>query len=270
MCNWLPAGERCRMRQLISIVAFSLREAMRANFFIGVAVFAALSILVGGLLGGTPWGDVDQVILSLGWGAITVMALALGTLYTVQGIYRDRDRRTLYMLLARPVTRTQYLLGKFLAMAILLAVSVAAMAGLLWGSVALYGNRTHELREFVLPGLWIWAKAVSLVGYAVAFGISFSYLTALFFTASIYIIGFSLGGALDFVRTRQDAFMELLLSRIYVLFPNYDLVDVVARFVHEMAVPSAAWLVGASLYLIGYGLAALGIAAWFFELRDLE
>lgn len=258
------------MRQLVSIIAFSLREAVRANFFIGVAIFAALSILVGGLLGGTPWGDVDQVILSLGWGAVTVMALALGTLYTVQGIYRDRDRRTLYMLLARPITRTQYLLGKFLAMAILLGVSVAAMAALLWISVTLYGNRPHGLREFALPGLWIWAKSVSLVGYAVAFGISFSYLTALFFTASIYIIGSSLGSALDYVRSRHDAAMEQMLSTIYVLFPNFDLVDVVARFVHDMAVPSLAWHLGASLYLIGYGVVALGVSAWFFESRDLE
>lgn len=258
------------MRQLISIVAFSLREAMRANFFIGVAVFATLSIVVGGLLGGTPWGDVDQVILSLGWGAVTVMALALGTLYTVQGIYRDRDRRTLYMLLARPVTRSQYLLGKFLAMAILLAFSVAAMAILLWGNVLMYGNRSHSWLEFAMPALWIWSKAVSLVGYAVAFGISFSYLTALFFTASVYVIGSSLSSALDFVRARQDPWLELVLSRLYVLFPNYDLVDVVARYVHGMALPSVLWQLGACVYLIGYGVAAMGMAAWFFEGRDLE
>ncbi len=258
------------MRSVYNIMIFSIAEAVRARFYVGLLAFAGVAVVAGSVLGGVPWGDVDQVILSLGWGAISVLSLALAILYTAQVVHRDRDRRVLFMILARPVSRFSYLLGKFLAMAVLLTATISIMALFLWGCVELYGSRDHGWQEFMWPTIWVVSKSLSMVGYVLAFSIVYSYLPALFLSGAVYVIGSSIGTALEFMMQQGNQSMTQVLKFVYLLFPNYDLMDYVARIVHDMAVPGSVDVIAACAYFIGYGLVALSIGALVFEYRDLD
>lgn len=257
------------MRSLWTITRFGLLEAVRARFFILVAIFGLVAVIAGSFLAGVPWGDVDQVILSLGWGALSLMCMLLAAVFLTMQISRDREQRVLYMVLARPVDRTTYLVGRWLSMALLLAATIFIISGCLWVSVAMFGNRSHTWSEFLYPAFWVWGKSVSLAAYAVAFAALMGQMPALFATMAVYFIGSSTGVVLTFALQKHDATLEVLAKGLYYLIPNYAINDLVDRIVHGMGHPSAGMIVWAVAYFIGYGLLSLLLAAALFSRRDL-
>jgi len=257
------------MRSLWTITRFGLLEAVRARFFILVAVFGLVAVMAGSFLASVPWGDVDQVILSLGWGALSLMSMLLATVFLTMQIWRDREQRILYMVLARPVDRTTYLVGRWLSMVLLLAVTISIISGCLWLSVAMFGNRSHNWSEFLYPAFWIWGKSVSLAAYAVAFAALMGLMPALFSTVAVYLIGSSTGMVLTFAMQKGDVTFEMMAKGLYYLVPNYGINDLVDRIVHGMGHPSTGMIVWAVAYFVGYGLLSLLLAAALFSRRDL-
>jgi len=258
------------MRKLWTIARFGFLEALRARFFLLVLIFGLVAVLTGALLGGVPWGDVDQVILSLGWGALYLMCMILAAVFLTMQIWRDRERRILYLVLARPVDRTTYLAGRWLSMVLLLAVAVSLGALSLWLGVTLFGIHPHGAADFLLPALWIWGKTSALAAYAIAFAALLNQLPALFATLSIYIVGSSTGTVLSFARQREDAFMLVVSKVLYYLVPNFGIFDLTDRVVHGIALPPVSLILWSVGYFLGYGMLTLLLFALVFERRDLS
>src|SRR5258708_13066156 len=72
-------------------------------------------------------GIEQTVIVSLGLSAISVIGLLISVFIGVALVSKEMDKRTLYALLAKPVRRWEFLLGKFMGLVLTLAVNTAAM-----------------------------------------------------------------------------------------------------------------------------------------------
>src|SRR5260370_19990743 len=70
----------------------------------------------------------SSVIGSLGLSAISVIGLLISVFLGVALVSKEMDKRTLYALLAKPVRRWEFLLGKFGGLVLTLAVNTTAMA----------------------------------------------------------------------------------------------------------------------------------------------
>src|SRR3989449_5751059 len=84
----------------------------------------AASILAGQISIGTE----QTVIVSLGLSAISVIGLLISVFIGVALVSKEMEKRTLYALLAKPVRRWEFLLGKFGGLVLTLAVNTAAVA----------------------------------------------------------------------------------------------------------------------------------------------
>ena len=90
----------------------------------------------GGLVGQISIGIEQIVIVNLGLSAISIIGLLMAVFIGVGLVSKEIDKRTLYALLAKPVRRWEFLLGKFGGLLLTLTVNTAAMAAGLF--VALY------------------------------------------------------------------------------------------------------------------------------------
>src|SRR5690349_25100884 len=84
----------------------------------------AASILVGQV----SIGIEEMVIVNLGLSAISVIGLLMAVFIGVGLVSKEMDKRTLYALLAKPVRRWEFLLGKFGGLLLTLTINTAAMA----------------------------------------------------------------------------------------------------------------------------------------------
>src|SRR6202163_1566075 len=111
------------------IVAWNtFREAVRDRVLYNLVFFALLMIGAAILVGEISLQIEDLVIVTLGLSAISVIGLLIAVFIGVSLVSKEMDKRTLYALLAKPVRRWEFLLGKFAGLVLTLAVNTAAMA----------------------------------------------------------------------------------------------------------------------------------------------
>ncbi len=139
-------GERA-MRRAGVVALNTFREAVRDRVLYNLVFFALLMMVAAIAVGQISIGIEQTVIVSLGLSAISVIGLLIAVFIGVALVSKEMDKRTLYALLAKPVRRWEFLLGKFAGLLLTLAVNTAAMAlGLL------FVHRGFVHRRFVRAG----------------------------------------------------------------------------------------------------------------------
>jgi Cu-processing system permease protein len=127
----------------IGVVAFNAyREAVRARILhglFGVAIAtAAYSLVVGAYASQSQM----RVVSDLGAASISIYSVGVAIILGATSLYRELELKTIFPVLARPIRRTEYLIGKLLGTLLTLAVFIAANAGALLFALAVLGGRS--------------------------------------------------------------------------------------------------------------------------------
>ncbi len=137
------------MRRAGVVALNTFREAVRDRVLYNLVFFALLMMAAAIAVGQISVGIEQTVIVSLGLSAISVIGLLISIFIGVALVSKEMDKRTLYALLAKPVRRWEFLLGKFAGLVLTLAVNTAAMAlGLLL--VMIYVKHALERSDAVV------------------------------------------------------------------------------------------------------------------------
>src|ERR1700736_5122888 len=113
----------------VGVVAWNtFREAVRDRVLYNLVFFALLMMAAAILVGQISIGIEQIVIVSLGLSAVSVIGLLMAVFIGVGLVSKEMDKRTLYALLAKPVRRWEFLLGKFSGLLLTLTVNTIAMA----------------------------------------------------------------------------------------------------------------------------------------------
>jgi ABC-type transport system involved in multi-copper enzyme maturation permease subunit len=258
------------MKNVLTVAANTFREAVRDRVLYNLVFFALLMMAAAIFVGQISIGIEESIIVSLGLSAISVIGLFIAVFIGVGLVAKEMDKRTLYALLAKPVKRWQFLMGKFFGLVMTLAVNTAAMGvGLvlaMW--VVKHPLEKGDLYVFVAVYL-ILLKLSLIVSFALLFSCFTSQFLAILFTALIYVAGVFAAG----LRTMPGvdllpAGMVLLRVISYVL-PNFENFNVLGVVAHGGRVPGSL-VIYATMYAVVYGASVLAMATMLFSRRDLK
>jgi len=215
-------------------------------------------------------GIEQTVIVSLGLSAISVIGVLISVFIGVALVSKEMDKRTLYALLAKPVRRWEFLLGKFGGLVLTLAVNTAAMAlGLLL--VMLYVKHSLERGDAVVlvAVYFILLKLALIVALALLFSCFTTPLLAILFTVGLYIVGLYVQELRDLPVEVMSPAMAAFTKWLSRLLPNFENFNVMAMAAHGRAVPGALILQN-TLYAVVYCTIVLTAAAVVFSRRNLK
>jgi len=117
--------------RVLAIARNTFRENIRDKILYNLILFALLMILSSFVLGQLTLGYEDKVIVDLGLSAISVFGTLIAIFIGIGLVYKELERRTVYSLLAKPVHRWEFILGKYLGLLFTLLINVLVMtAGL--------------------------------------------------------------------------------------------------------------------------------------------
>jgi ABC-type transport system involved in multi-copper enzyme maturation permease subunit len=124
--------------RILPIARVTFLEALRQRFF-GFLLVLALALTLGSLpLKAIDFGNQELKFLAdLGFGVMLLLGSVLAVVLPAQLLYAELDNRTALTILAKPVGRAEFLLGKFLGAWAVLAVFAVAVAALLGVILAL-------------------------------------------------------------------------------------------------------------------------------------
>jgi ABC-type transport system involved in multi-copper enzyme maturation permease subunit len=251
------------MRTIPGIVAVNtFREAVRDRVLYNLIFFALLMMAAAVLVGGVSIGIERDVIVNLGLSAISLFGIVMAIFIGVGLVYKEIEKRTLYSLLAKPVQRWQFLVGKFAGLLLTLAVNTSLMMiGL--AAALFYVTRKFERSDetivvavyFILLGLAI------ITALALFFSCFSSPMLSTLYTLGIYVAGVFSPDIRDIGMVTDNPGAKSLAN-----FHNFN---VIALAGHQETVPFALiWQ--NTLYAVLYVAVLLIAASAIFAGRDLK
>ncbi|MGC8861814.1 MAG: ABC transporter permease [Armatimonadota bacterium] len=255
------------MRQIWTIAKMSLLENSRKQVF-HVLCLLMLAVIAGSTLlsiftEGVKLKILKDLCMTCILFAGAVLSIALG----VTGVPNDVENRTLYPIIARPIARWQYVVGKFLGTCLTVAMGLAALS-CVFGALIYYYQGSFD---WFLPTAAFFALLEACVIAAVATALSTfaspAVAAALSFMAYLcgtIKIGY-FGGMLD--RATNSA-VRILGTAVYHLLPNLECFNLKAALVHNDSIPTS-YLLQVAIYGVCYAAFALGLGALIFRRREV-
>jgi ABC-type transport system involved in multi-copper enzyme maturation permease subunit len=248
----------------------TFREAVRDRVLYNLLFFALAMMAASIIAGQISIGVEETVIVTLGLSAISVIGLLISVFIGVGLVSKEMDKRTLYALLAKPVRRWEFLLGKFGGLVLTLAVNTAAMAMGLFLAL-LYVRQTLERSDATVfvAVYFIWLKLALVVALALLFSCFTTPLLAILFTAGLYVVGLYVQELRDLPKGVMTPGMAAFTKWLSYLLPNFENFNVMALAAHGRQVPGSL-VVQNTLYTVIYCTIVLTTAVIVFSKRNLK
>ena len=258
------------MRNVSTVAANTFREAVRDRVLYNLVFFALLMIGAAILVGQISIGIERDVIISLGLSAISVVGIFIAIFLGVALVSKEMDKRTLYSLLAKPVKRWEFLLGKFVGLVMTLTVNTAAMAAGLYIALWSIDREWQPSDIYILMAVYlILLKLAIIVALALLFSCFTTPFLAILFTAGMYVAGLLAGDLRTVHGVELDPSTLKWMRGISYLLPNFENFNVMGAVVHGRSLPVAiVWQ--ATLYALLYTAIVLTGAAMVFSRRNLK
>lgn len=255
------------MRVIRVIAANTLREALRDKIlylFLGFAVALLASSKIFGIL---TVGDQAKIIKDMGLAGIQFFLMLIAVMMSVLLISREIDSRTVYYILAKPVRRWHFLLGKYLGLLATVLINLVLMSVVLVLFVWLYGGGL-DLRLLIATGM-IGVEMALLVAFATLFSVLTRPILGSVFTLAVFVVGHVSQDLWLLTRHLPGSFGRTLVSVLYYVVPNLERFNFKTEVVHQLAIPPAA-VAWALVYGIAFTAVVLVLACLRFEGKDLQ
>jgi len=275
--------------RIAAITANTLTELTRLKIFYVVLLFALLLIGSSIFMGQFTFQQEFQVLKDVALGSMSLFTSLLAVVATARLIPQDLDDRSIYTILAKPVPRFEYLLGKLAGVLLLLALSLVIMSALFF--VALHVREQIVLHETMrqmsaappeqaaealravsasafnanlFPGIAIiYAKACLLASLTLFVS---TFATTSIFTTSVMVFAYFIGHLQSIAReywlqsNSAGWLTRIFLASVTLVFPDLQLFNLVDDIVVGTAVPLALFAKMAALGLFYTGFYLL--LAW--------
>jgi len=258
------------MSRIVIVARNTFREAVRDRVLYNLVFFALLMIASAVVVGQISMGIETVVMVSLGLSAISLIGLLIAVFTGVGLVSKEIDKRTLHVVLAKPLRRWEFLLGKFSGLVLTLAVNTAAMAGGLFMAMLFVRHSLVSSDAVVLVAVYlILLKLGLVVALAMMFSCFTSPLLAILFTGGLYIAGLFVSELRSLESTQLNSQAQKLFSVLSYLLPNFGNYDVIGAAAHGRSIPGSL-VVHITVYTVLYSAIVLTTAAVIFSRKDLK
>jgi Cu-processing system permease protein len=268
---------------LASIRAVALavfKESVRDRVPYGLVLFSVVLMGAAFLMSRLTAAQDLKVIKDLGMATMNVIGLLIALFIGTGLVAKEVERRSIYAVLAKPLTRTSFLLGKFAGLVLTLAVNLALMSVAFYAMLLYQEMSTidwvqqgwrapaRDLLLLVPIGLTL-VQLTLVTAVALLFSTFSSPLLAVLLTLGVWVAGHFSADLRNFEAAVDAPAAGAIARGVYYLLPNLSALDVKNQVVHGLPI---AWpALGAALAAAtAYIALVLTVAAAVFTRRDFK
>jgi len=253
------------MRAAKSIALNMVGEALNRLVFQILLVFAICFMVGGFFFTYLDPGEEGKMLKDLGLTVITIFGMLMAIFLGVGTVAPEVDRRTIYCLIAKPVKRHAFFMGKFLGTAVILGISCLVMG--LFLVIALY-VKEQDWNWGLMPAIGLTYLTLLLVA-AVVMAVSTFASQLLSIVAGFVFWG--LGHSQSFLgtlRLHSEGASRTMLDVVGRLFPNLAAMDLRQWVVDQVYIPPS-YLMVVTAMAAAYLVVILVIGMIAFNQRQL-
>jgi ABC-type transport system involved in multi-copper enzyme maturation permease subunit len=258
------------MGRIVAIALGAFWESVRERVLYNLIVFAFLMIGAAILLGSISVGVEQIILVNLGLGAISVFGLLIAIFIGIGLVSKEIERRTIYNILSKPVTRAEFILGKYAGLLLTLFVNTAIMTAGFYLALAIQkrGLALQDL-SLLIAIYFILLQLAMVVGVAIFFScISTSILSAVF-TFCLFVIGNFSSDIRWFGQESGSPLLEKSTAVLYYILPNFGDFNIINQAAHGVRIP-ALLIAANTCYALLYITILVSGAILIFEEREFR
>jgi Cu-processing system permease protein len=256
------------VRSVATLAWLTIREAVRQKLAVNLLVFAVALVTSSYMISTLTFGEQYRIITDIGLTAMEVFGTLIAVFLGAGLISRDVERRTVYPILAKPVSRAAYVTGRYAGLVATTTLNLVVMATCFVAVLAFYLRGFAFVVETPLAATLV-ATAIqfAMIAAVAVFFSAFSTATlSAIFTLSLVVAGHL---ASDFVRRGRGPAPAATGKLLYLVVPNLEALNLKEAMVYKDAIPLDA-LAPALLYGVLYAAGVVALSVAVFSRRDLR
>jgi Cu-processing system permease protein len=256
--------------QVALIARNTFRESVRDRVLYNLIVFALLMIGASLFVGELAIGGEQKIIVDLGLSFMRFFGALIAVFIGLQLVYKEIERRTIFALLARPVGRGEFVVGKFAGLGLTLAVnSSILLVGIVLTLAFLQGGVSPLTGPVAAAAYLIFLELLVLTAIALLLStLSSPALTAVL-TFLVYVVGHFTTEFKVMASSTESVAMSAILYTLYYGLPNLSNFNRISSAAYGDLVP-APYLAQTTLYAAVYCGVLLSTAVLSFSKRDFK
>lgn len=256
-----------RILAIYAIAENTVRDAVRNKVLYILLFFALVLIGTSVLLATLSYVERERILQDVGLASIRLFGAAIAIFIGVSLVHREVDRRTIYTILSKPVSRVDFLVGKYLGLVATLWLQVAVMTAC-FVSVSLLTGAPLGSGHAVAIGLAAIELAV-LVAVATLFSSFATPFLAACYSVGLYLVGHVTRDLRALGSTVELEGVKSLTVWLHRLLPDLESFNWTVEAVHGLPI-LASEVLWASVMGVAWCVAFLTMAAMVFERRDFR
>jgi len=256
--------------KIISIARNTFRECVRDKVLYNLVIFGVLIIVSSLLLGSITIGDVRQIIVNLGLSTVSIFGTLIAIFIGIQLVYKEIDKKTIYSLLAKPVARYEFILGKYLGLALTLIVNVSVMLLGICASI-LYLRQSFDATDLQIlgAGVLILVQLLLVIAIALFFSTFSTPAFSALFAFCLFVIGHFSSDIRQYGLSSHSSVVRVLSMLSYYSLPNFQNFAVIGQTANGEFLSSSIFFLSL-LYGLVYSTGLVVLAMLIFQRRDFK
>lgn len=251
----------------ITVIASNVfREVIRDRVLYLVGFYGITLILAQRLLPEIAASTEQKILPDLGLATMQVLGLLL-TIFVGTGLVnKEIEKRTVFVLIAKPVSRSEFVIGKHLGLSGVLAVLVASMTALYAGVLTL-GRIDFNGLALLCHSAFLWLQLSLMTAIAIGFGVFTSSLLAVLMSFAVYLMGALSRDLVTLGKVSKNPTIEQVTRYLYMVLPDLSRLDLKNQLNYNL-IPGTDVLLANAGYGLLYIVLVLALASLIFERRE--
>ncbi|MFQ5992788.1 MAG: ABC transporter permease [Nitrospiraceae bacterium] len=250
----------------VSVIALNtFRESLRDKILYNLLFFALLLIGASVVLADLTIMEHRKIVTDMGLAAINLIGVIIAIFVGIGLVSKEIERRTVYTIMARPISRTQFILGKYLGLAFTLLVNVGVMLIVYLATLWIYGAPFHA--SLLQAVQLIFIELLLVTAIALLFSTFSSATLSAILTLALYVIGHLTADLKGIAEKSDNETVKAIMTSLYYICPNLEVLNIKGQAALGVPLASSYQLL-VSAYGLAYTAMLLTMACLIFQRRD--
>lgn len=253
------------MDRIFTVAINTFKEIIRDRILYGLLLFSVFIIGLSRAMGGLSFAEQERIVIDFGLAGVHLSIVILSVFVGSTLVAKELEKRTILTLLTRPITRAEYILGKYLGFVFVIFLLATLLFLVLFLVLALMNVHFNFSMLLALHGFLL--EALVLVSVTMAFGIYSKPILSVSFVMGIFIIGHWIESLNYFASGSDSVLFKSVGSVISFVMPNLEMWNWKSQAVNRQLVSSSEFL-SANLNALSWSGLFICIAVVLFKRKD--
>ena len=210
----------------------------------------------------------DKMFLDFGLAVMSFLGLIVAIFVGTGLINKEIEKRTILVLIAKPLSRSELIVGKYFGLLAVLAVLIVIMTVIYLGFLQ-FKNIPYPVASLLLAAIFLFLQLSLITAVAMTLGVLTSSLLATALTFAVYLMGNFTKDLLQLSRQSSNPSIERMTQALYLILPDLSRLDLKNEAVYGLAaLPDTLSLILNAGYALIYTILLLAIAIFIFSQRE--